>query len=74
MLEINKRDYRYRIENEQFLLAYNVITNKMYFFKGNTKQYIESKLYGAESVELEKKYIDYLISNSILIGDDNNGI
>ena len=40
MLEINKYDFRYRIEKDGKLLMYNVITAKMYFFVGKTKQYL----------------------------------
>lgn len=67
MLEINKTDFRYRIEENEKLLAYNVVTAKMYFFTGNTKEYLLNKLYDKESnIELEEKYINYLLENSIL--------
>lgn len=74
MLEINKVDYRYRLENDEYLLAYNVITNKMYFFKGNTKKYLESMLYNKSPINLESKYINYLINNNILKGEEKDGI
>ena len=45
MLEINKYDFRYRIEKDGKLLMYNVITAKMYFFVGKTKQYLLNILY-----------------------------
>lgn len=67
MLEINRIDFRYRLENENVLLAYQVINHRMYFFKGNTKKYIENKLKEKES-SLDKKYIDYLLNEGILIG------
>lgn len=77
MLErINKKDYRFRFEGDDILLGYNVITAKMFFFKGNLKKYIECLLNNTEpDVTLENKYIDYLINNKIIIrGDDLNGI
>ena len=48
MLEINKKDFRYRNENDTTILAYQVIYHKMYFLKGNTKKYIEAKLKGKD--------------------------
>lgn len=67
MLEINKTDFRYRIEKDEKLLAYNVITAKMYFFTGNTKEYLLNKLYDKNNnIELEDKYINFLIENNII--------
>ncbi len=41
MLErINNIDYRFRIEDDNTLLAFNVITFEMTFLKGLTKDYI----------------------------------
>ena len=66
-MEINKTDFRYRIEKDEKLLAYDVITAKMYFFTGNTKEYLLNKLYDKNNdIELEEKYIDYLLENNIL--------
>lgn len=66
-MEINKTDFRYRIEKDDKLLAYNVITAKMYFFTGNTKEYLFNKLYDKNNnIELEDKYINYLIENNII--------
>lgn len=66
-MEINKTDFRYRIEKDEKLLAYNVITAKMYFFTGNTKEYLLNKLYDKNNnIELEEKYISYLIENNII--------
>lgn len=66
-MEINKTDFRYRIEKDEKLLAYNVITAKMYFFVGNTKEYLLNKLYNRRNdIELEEKYIAYLLENNIL--------
>lgn len=67
MLEINKTAFRYRIEKDEKLLTYNVITAKMYFFTGNTKEYLLNKLYDKNNnIELEEKYINYLIENNII--------
>ena len=66
MLEINKKDFRYRNENDTTILAYQVIYHKMYFLKGNTKKYIEAKLKGKD-YSLDQKYIDYLLGEGILI-------
>ena len=60
-MEINRTDFRYRIEKDEKLLAYDVITAKMYFFTGNTKEYNKNN-----NIELEKKYINYLLENNIL--------
>ena len=66
-MEINRTDFRYRIEKDEKLLAYDVITAKMYFFTGNTKEYLLNKLYNKNNnIELEKKYINYLLENNIL--------
>lgn len=66
-MEINKTDFRYRIEKDEKLLAYNVITAKMYFFTGNTKEYLLNKLYDKNNnIELEEKYINYLMKNNII--------
>ena len=56
MLEINKYDFRYRIEKDGKLLMYNVITAKMYFFVGKTKQYLLNILYNKpNNIILEEK-------------------
>lgn len=66
-MEINKTAFRYRIEKDEKLLTYNVITAKMYFFTGNTKEYLLNKLYDKNNnIELEEKYINYLIENNII--------
>lgn len=66
-MEINKTDFRYRIDKDEKLLVYNVITAKMYFFTGNTKEYLLNKLYDkTNNVELEEKYINYLLESNIL--------
>ncbi len=70
MLEINQKDFRFRRENDDILLGYNVITNKMFFFKGNTKKYIEAKLNHEDTIFLEDKYMKYLLNNKILIEGD----
>ena len=67
MLELNRKDYRYRIENHSYLLAYNVITNKMYFFKGKVKEYLITKINENKDLSLEKKYLDYLMDQDILV-------
>lgn len=76
MLErLNIIDFRYRKENEDTLLGYNVITAQMYFFKGNVKAYIESLINNTPNIiVLENKYINYLIDNNILIRSDNNEV
>lgn len=67
MLEINKYDFRYRIEKDGKLLMYNVITAKMYFFVGKTKQYLLNILYNKpNNIMLEEKYINYLLENNIV--------
>ncbi len=71
-MEINKIDYRYRIDNDEKLLAYNVITAKMYFFTGNTKEYLLNKLYDkTNGIKIEEKYINYLLENNILRRNSN---
>lgn len=66
-MEINRTNFRYRIEKDEKLLAYNVITAKMYFFIGNTKEYLLNKLYDKKNdIELEEKYINYLLENNVL--------
>ncbi len=73
MLELNRNDFRYREEDENTILAYQVIFHKMYFLKGNTKKYIEEKLKGND-IDLDKKYIDYLKEERILLGGKKNEI
>ena len=44
MLALNKKDFRFRVENKDTLFAYDVIKNNMYFFKGKTKEYLEKMI------------------------------
>ena len=71
MLALNTKDFRFRVENEDILLAYDVIKNNMYFFKGKTKEYLEKMINKQEPILLDKKYVSYLVKNNVLIEGDN---
>ena len=68
MLErINKVDYRYRIEDENTLLALNVITSEMLFLKGKTKQYIIDLLNEKNPENINEKNRRILKEKKIII-------
>ncbi len=72
MLALNNKDFRFRKEDDNTLLAYDVIHNKMFFLKGNTKIFIEELMNGKNTSKLDDKYINYLIENGIITGGDIN--
>lgn len=72
MLALNAKDFRFRIEDENILLAYDVIKNNMYFFKGKTKQYLENLINKETPILLDEKYINFLLKNNVLIKGENN--
>ena len=69
-LNLNLKDYRFRNENENRLLIYNVKTAEMIFVNGKVKDCIEDLLStNRTDVMLSKPYIDYLVNKNILIKD-----
>lgn len=69
-LNLNLKDYRFRNEDENRLLIYNVRTAEMIFVNGKVKDYIEDLLFtNRTNVMLSKPYIDYLVNKNILIKD-----
>lgn len=67
-LILNTVDFRYRVEDENRLLIYNVRTSEMIFVIGKVKKYILSKLNNSsESITLAKEYISYLLDKKILL-------
>lgn len=69
MLErINNIDYRYRIEDDNTLLAFNVITFEMTFLKGLTKDYIIKLLNNEEyNGTISDKNMNILKNKKIII-------
>ena len=72
MLALNNIDFRFRKEDDDTILAYDVIRNNMYFLKGNTGKYIENLMNNQKPTHLEDKYIKYLIEKKIIIEGDVN--
>ena len=72
MLALNNTDFCFRKEDDNILLAYDVIHNKMYFLRGNTRIFIEELMHGKKTCNLDDKYINYLIEKGIIIGGNNN--
>ncbi len=69
-LNLNLKDYRFRNEDENRLLIYNVRTAEMIFVNGKVKDCIEDLLStNRTDVMLSKPYIDYLVNKNILIKD-----
>lgn len=69
-LNLNLKDYRFRNEDENRLLIYNVKTAEMIFVNGKVKDCIEDLLStNRTDVMLSKPYIDYLVNKNILIKD-----
>lgn len=67
-LSLNVKDYRFRNEDENRLLIYNVRTAEMIFVIGKFKQYIEDLLStNSTDITLSKPYVDYLVNKNILI-------
>ena len=67
-LSLNVKDYRFRNEDENRLLIYNVRTAEMIFVIGKAKQYIEDLLStNSTDIMLSKPYVDYLVNKNILI-------
>ena len=69
-LNLNLKDYRFRNEDENRLLIYNVKTAEMIFVNGKVKDCIEDLLStNRTDVMLSKPYIDSLVNKNILIKD-----
>ena len=69
-LNLNLKDYRFRNEDENRLLIYNVKTAEIIFVNGKVKDCIEDLLStNRTDVMLSKPYIDYLVNKNILIKD-----
>ncbi len=67
-LSLNVKDYRFRNEDENRLLIYNVRTAEMIFVIGKVKNYIEDLLStNSTDIMLSKPYVDYLVNKNILI-------
>lgn len=70
MLEINIKDYRFRNEKEDTMLAFNVITSEMIFLKGKSKEFIQNLLENKESNEkISEKNLEILKNKKIITGD-----
>jgi len=70
LLEINIKDYRFRNEKEDTMLAFNVITSEMIFLKGKSKEFIQNLLENKESNEkISEKNLEILKNKKIIMGD-----
>jgi len=63
-------DFRYRNENAETLLAFNVTTSEIIFIRGNSKEYIESIL-NEEPYRgsINNKNIELLKRKGIIVGE-----
>ena len=71
MLErINNIDYKFRVEDDETLLAFNIITSEMYFLRGNTKEFLIKLINGEKyKGKIDGKNIKFLKEKSLIIGD-----
>lgn len=66
---INNRDYRFRKEGENTLLAFNVVTSEMFFLKGNSREYITALLNNQKyNGKINIRNIEFLKTKKIIIG------
>ncbi len=70
MLErVNMLDYRFREEDENTLLVFNVITSEMIFLHGSSKDYITALLNNKEyKGKINDKNLEILKNKKIIIG------
>ncbi len=71
MLEkVNNIDYRFRKEEKNILLAFNVITSEMFFLKGNSKDYVTALLNNQKyNGKISDKNVEILKNKKIILGD-----
>ena len=70
MLEINIKDYRFRNEKEDTMLAFNVITSEMIFLKGKSKEFIQNLLENKKKKKkISEKNLEILKNKKIIMGD-----
>ena len=65
-LEFNSNLYRYRLENDEQLLLYNVTNGQIYMIKGNSKKFLLDKINNKNPDIIENKYLEFFIKNNIL--------
>ena len=69
MLErINNNDFRFRLEDENTLLALNVITSEMIFLRGSSKEYIMDLLNNKSPRKISENNMN-ILKNKKIIGD-----
>ena len=70
MLEkVNNIDYRFRKEEKNILLAFNVITSEMFFLKGNSKDYVTALLNNQKyNGKISDKNVEILKNKKIILG------
>lgn len=66
-LEFNCNLYRYRLENDEQLLLYNVKSGQIYIIKGNPQKFLLDKINNKnQNIIIENKYIEFFIKNNVL--------
>lgn len=64
----NYKEYRFREENEEFVLIYNVRKGTILFLTGWVKERIKEFIYKKSiDVDLKDGRINYLVENNILL-------
>lgn len=69
-LKFNSKLFRYRNENDEQLLLYNVKYGQIYLIKGKAKKiilsYIEKQQKNDKQLSIDNKYIEFFKKNKIL--------
>lgn len=69
-LKFNSKLFRYRNENDEQLLLYNVKYGQIYLIKGKAKKfilsYIEKQQKNDKQLSIDNKYIEFFKENKIL--------
>ena len=66
-LKFNQDLYKFRMENQDQLLLYNVTNGQIFLVEGNTKDYLMNNINNErQNITIENKYLDFFIKNDIL--------
>lgn len=66
-LKFNQNLYKYRLENQEQLLLYNVTNGQIFLVEGNTKDFLVNTINNKPSETLiENKYINFFKKYNIL--------
>lgn len=66
-LKFNQDLYKFRMENQDQLLLYNVTNGQIFLVEGNTKDYLMNNINNEkQNITIENKYLDFFMKNDIL--------